>query len=70
MEDTPRSRAAAIASASMSPGAAPLVVAPGMQNYAWGDKAFIPTLFGRPVSPMPSAPAGTPAIHSHQLPTP
>ncbi|MBN2573150.1 MAG: mannose-6-phosphate isomerase, class I [Deltaproteobacteria bacterium] len=57
MEDNPRSRAAAIDSGSMSPRAAPFVLAPGIQTYAWGDPAFIPKLFGRPVTGEPHAEA-------------
>jgi phosphomannomutase len=35
----------------------PIVLAPGFQNYAWGDPAFIPELFGVPVTGRPYAEA-------------
>lgn len=35
----------------------PIVLAPGFQNYAWGDPTFIPKLFGLPINGRPYAEA-------------
>jgi phosphomannomutase len=57
MDDSHRPRVAATDGTQGSASLRPIILAPGFQHYAWGDPAFIPQLFGLPVSGRPYAEA-------------